>query len=326
MNSKIQQLQDLTSNMGQMSAVAPTGGEAPSIDMSQFQMAIAKIQSELKFKANQSDFEALREALDLKADKAALKKEVNRLDALIEELRQSMSDFLDKQSGLKKEVDRLGQFVEMLQKTINSIRNQPTPQPVQTSAVDENQLREIMQRLDAIENELMNFKSEFSRWVKDCQDTLNQKADIDTVKALEQSLLDRLNEIVKALSKQFADKNDTRKALKLLEKNLKNMYDLFMSKGTNENEDDAMFTKKPLGGTSCASCAKDVIDMYGKRVDYHAWGKLPFRDPSERIARIGQGFSKMLSNINPDHLSQYNQGGFQGSSEGLQYDPNMMGQ
>ena len=137
------------------------------------------------------------------------------------------------------------------------------------------------------------------------------------MKALEQSLLDRLNEIVKALSKQFADKNDTRKALKLLEKNLKNMYDLFMSKGNNENEDDAMFTKKPLGGTSCASCAKDVIDMYGKRVDYHAWGKLPFRDPSERIARIGQGFSKMLSNINPDHLSQYNQGGFQGSSEGL---------
>ena len=40
------------------------------------------------------------------------------------------------------------------------------------------------------------------------------------------------------------------------------MYDLFMSKGNNENEDDAMFTKKPLGGTSCASCAKDVIDMY----------------------------------------------------------------
>jgi hypothetical protein len=67
------------------------------------------------------------------------------------------------------------------------------------------------------------------------------KADIDTVKALEQSLLDRLNEIVKALSKQFADKNDTRKALKLLEKNLKNMYDLFMSKNGHDNVDDAMF-------------------------------------------------------------------------------------
>ena len=119
--------------------------------------------------------------------------------------------------------------------------------------------------------------------------------------------MERLNEMCKALSKQFADKNDTRKALKLLEKNLKNMYDLFMSKGGDNagNEDDAMFTKKPLGGTSCASCAKDVIDLYGKRVEYLPWGKLPFRDPTERIARVGQGFSKMISMINPDQLSRY---------------------
>jgi len=29
----------------------------------------------------------------------------------------------------------------------------------------------------------------------------------------------------------------------------------------NENEDDAMFTKKPLGGMSCASCEKDIINL-----------------------------------------------------------------
>jgi len=154
----------------------------------------------------------------------------------------------------------------------------------------------------------MTLRDEFSKWVKDFQDSLNLKADLDTVTLLEKSLMDRLNEIVKALSKQFADKNDTRKALKLLEKNLKNMYDLFMSKGGQENEDDAMFTKKPLGGTSCASCAKDIIDLYGKKVDYLPWGKLPFRDPSERIARVGQGFSKMLSMINPDQMSKYDGG------------------
>lgn len=83
------------------------------------------------------------------------------------------------------------------------------------------------------------------------------------------------------------------------------MYDLFMSKQGHDNEDDAMFTKKPLGGTSCASCAKDVIDLYGKQVQYMPWGKLPFRDPSERIARVGQGFSKMLSMIDPNQLSRY---------------------
>jgi hypothetical protein len=126
---------------------------------------------------------------------------------------------------------------------------------------------------------------------------------------LEQSILDRLNELVKALSKQFADKSDTRKALKLLEKNLKNMYDLFMAKSGHDNEEDPMFTKKPLGGTSCASCANGIVDLVGKKTEYMPWGKLPFRDPSERIARVGQGFSKMLSMINPDQLSQYNAGG-----------------
>lgn len=99
--------------------------------------------------------------------------------------------------------------------------------------------------------------------------------------------MERLNEIVKALTKQFADKNETKRALKLLERQLKNLYDLFMSKGGNDNEDDAMFSKKPLGGLSCASCDKDIINMYGKRVEFTPWSKLPFRDPSERIARVG---------------------------------------
>ena len=40
--------------------------------------------------------------------------------------------------------------------------------------------------------------------------------------------MDRMNEIVKGLTKQLADKNDTKKALKLLERQLKNLYDLFM--------------------------------------------------------------------------------------------------
>jgi len=78
-----------------------------------------------------------------------------------------------------------------------------------------------------------------------------------------------------------------------------------MSKGGQNNEDDAMFTKKPFAGLSCASCEKDIINMYGKRVEYMPWGKMPFRDPSERIARVGQGFSKMLSMLKPDSLSRY---------------------
>lgn len=133
------------------------------------------------------------------------------------------------------------------------------------------------------------------------QDNLNQKADAAALNELEKLLQDRLNEIVKALTKQFADKAETKKALKLHERQLKNLYSLMMSKGGHgENEEDAMFSKKPLGGLSCASCEKDLVNMMGKKVEFMPWNKLPFRDPAERIARVGQGFSKMLSMINPD--------------------------
>ena len=117
-----------------------------------------------------------------------------------------------------------------------------------------------------------------------------------------------MTDIVKALTKQFADKAETRKALKIHEKQLQNLYNLMVSKGTTgENNEDAMFSKKPLGGLSCASCEKGLIDMQGQRVEFMPWNKLPFRDPAERIARVGQGFSKMLSMINPDQLSRYEQ-------------------
>jgi len=48
-----------------------------------------------------------------------------------------------------------------------------------------------------------------------------------------------------------------------------------------------MFNKKHLCGFSCASCEKGLTDMQGKKVEFMPWGKLPFRDPSERIARVG---------------------------------------
>lgn len=175
---------------------------------------------------------------------------------------------------------------------------------------DENtnaKFNELFHRMSQAEHDINELKMEFSKWIKEFQDSLNLKADLSEIKNLEANFMQKLDVIVMEITKKFADKNDTKKALKILERQLKNLYDLFMQRqgGQGENEDDAMFTKKPLGGVSCASCEKDVINMYGKKVDYLPWNKMPIRDPSERIARVGQGFSKMLSMINPDQLSRY---------------------
>lgn len=69
---------------------------------------------------------------------------------------------------------------------------------------------------------------------------------------------------------------------------MKSILDLLMqqNKTGRENEDDAMFTKKPLGGTSCASCERNITNLSGLVVDYTPWKKLPFREPGERIAKV----------------------------------------
>jgi len=173
-----------------------------------------------------------------------------------------------------------------LQALSSSVSNLRIPES-SGSNIDERLFNDLAARVNNLENDLNNLRNEFAKWMKELQDSLNSKADIDAVSAMEKLITDRISDIIRAMSKNFADKNETKKALKLLERQLKNLYDLFMSKGGHENEEDAMFSKKPLGGLSCASCEKDLINMYGKRVEFMPWSKLPFRDPSERIARVG---------------------------------------
>jgi small-conductance mechanosensitive channel len=102
-------LEELINQMGNVPA-----GDGGNVDLGPLQMVITKMQSQLNQKANSSDFESLREALLLKADKKQTQKEIDRLDALIEQLKQGITGFEDDHRKLKNEVDRLNQLVEML--------------------------------------------------------------------------------------------------------------------------------------------------------------------------------------------------------------------
>lgn len=101
-------------------------------------------------------------------------------------------------------------------------------------------IKALEERSDAILTELNNKAN-----VRDMFNELMKKADIDALKALESSLI-KLNQLINDLVNRFADRVENDKAHKLLQKNLKNLYELFMSlKGTG-NEDDPMFTTKGL--------------------------------------------------------------------------------
>lgn len=57
---------------------------------------------------------------------------------------------------------------------------------------------------------------------------MNNKVDYDRLKELEDRILNHLEERLRQLVKQLADKSETKKNLKMLEKQLKNLLDVFM--------------------------------------------------------------------------------------------------
>ncbi len=68
--------------------------------------------------------------------------------------------------------------------------------------------------------------------------------------------------------------------------------------GVAASDDQALFTKRPLQCLSCASCDKPLKTVSPTPSgQYSQWKKLPARDPMDRLAKAGTGFSKMLQNI-----------------------------
>lgn len=50
---------------------------------------------------------------------------------------------------------------------------------------------------------------------------------------LEVKMIDRMNDVVKALTKSMADRNDTRKNFRVLEKQVKNLFEIVMFQATS---------------------------------------------------------------------------------------------
>ena len=105
----------------------------------------------------------------------------------------------------------------------------------------------------------------------------------------------QLNDYLGTLPGIYADRQENDIAHRLLQKNLKNLYDLFVAmKSDISGSEDPMFTTKGTAG-QCASCAKGIVNLSGYRADHAVWDGFPFKDPSKRMMKSGMDFSKMFA-------------------------------
>jgi chromosome segregation ATPase len=224
---------------------------------------VQKLQEELDaLKSNTEEINKLRTRMDLLETKfVSLSKTINELTVKIDKggkKEQDKGNYFAQNAGAHIEEEEWSE----LKKTIERIKKE-----LSDVLKDLDGLKELKKRVYSLEG-LMDTKldkEEFEKW----------------------KLSNDLGQTLSGILKKFADRNEVLKAMKKLENRILLIEEeMAREGGVIDNGENAMFAKKPLGGWSCASCQKDLINIEGLKVQYHPWAKLPQRNPSERIAKV----------------------------------------
>ena len=162
------------------------------------------------------------------------------------------------------------------------------------------------------EEEFNRIKKEINKLkdnISQVMSTVNKKADMIELTNLRNGVLEKLEELARACNLKFADKNECLKNFKHIEEQLKKI--LFLLKKRNEQgvEGDAnnwLLAKKPINGYSCAACESYLGDLSNDIKKHVPWNRLPLRETSDSLYRMGSGYSKMLQMINFDNNGNVN--------------------
>jgi DNA repair exonuclease SbcCD ATPase subunit len=316
------ELRSLKSRQSAPSVPASDSKSASSSEIDHLRSLISNLESQLDSKLSSSDFQlslsdlmqrledlaSKMRALESALSKRALKSDLDELlRSMNSRVVSSSSDSFDasKLTSLSK---RVGALEEALLK-LAMPAGYDLVMVVNIILKMQQETKELKEKTD---------KSSRDTWqkLKELEELLNKKAGLDKLKELEDMLLAKLKEMYDEFIKRFADKNETKRALKYLEKLIRESETIKVVK----DGEDAMLARKPLGGWSCASCQKDLEKLMGKIAPYHAWNKMPYRDPADRIARVGPGFSRMLATVQPDMLTGRGKGSINSPHVGVDED------
>lgn len=162
------------------------------------------------------------------------------------------------------------------------------------------------------EEEFNRIKKEINKLkdnISQVMSTVSKKADMIELTNLRNGVLEKLEELARACNLKFADKNECLKNFKHIEEQLKKILFLLKKRNEQGGEGDAnnwLLAKKPINGYSCAACESYLGDLSNDIKKYVPWNRLPLRETSDNLYRMGSGYSKMLQMINFDNNGNVN--------------------
>ena len=133
-------------------------------------------------------------------------------------------------------------------------------------------------------------------------DSVRNRTSFKDLKALEDAVMSKLEDLKIASSKKFADRNEVNRTIKYLDQQIRNIVQVYIKK--IEKGDNWLLAKKPITNNLCASCESYIGDLKdagnSSNSVYVPWNKYPVKDPNDKLYRMGNGFSKMLQMIQVD--------------------------
>ena len=142
------------------------------------------------------------------------------------------------------------------------------------------------------------------RLIDNILESLKNKPSYLDIKALEEELNLKQEELKVASSKKFAERIETTKNFKYLDTQIKNILQIYIKK--EKRSENWLLAKKPITNL-CASCEAYIGELKDNN-SYQPWNKYPLKDPNDKIYRLGNGFSKMLQMVQLDENDKKNIG------------------
>ena len=283
--------------------------------------SISDLNKKIKLLPNYSDLEQIK--TDISALKSGMNNSVRLTDfkeakeiqdenrATIKKLKEDLEDLLNNQTE-SKEIMGIKRKLEILNNKVHDMEENDfysnKKNAGNTSKEDRNRFvdykifdefkSQIVKEFNNINENFVNSRKLLDELI----DSVRNRTSFKDLKALEDAVMSKLEDLKIASGKKFADRNEVNRTIKYLDQQIRNIVQVYIKK--IEKGDNWLLAKKPITNNLCASCESyigDLQDTNNNSSTLHVpWNKYPVKDPNDKLYRMGNGFSKMLQLIQVD--------------------------
>ena len=282
--------------------------------------AMVEMNKKIKAILNQNDFE------QIKADISALKSGMSNYVLIpdfreykdlseenkktISKMREELEDFLNSQTenseivNIKRKLESVSNKVhDIIENVINKKGDNNNSRSNANDKYKFIEFKIFEEFKSHIAKEFNNINDNFinsRKLLDELIDSVRNRTSYKDLKALEDAMLSKMEDLKITFAKKFADKNEMNRVIKYLDQQIKNIIQIYIKK--IEKGDNWLLAKKPITNNLCASCESyigDIKDSNNNNI-YIPWNKYPVKDPNDKLYRMGSGYSKMLQMIQID--------------------------